>query len=404
VLRTILISPDIEFANHLEEAVTSFGRMAVLKKVHSYPDASELLRLIRAYAPQVVFLGLESVGQAAQVAEWIQRDAPGVQIVMTHRTCDPQLLLEAMRMGIREFVSLPVTRESIWEMQERLEDQIKRRPPTSGATDLLFAFLPAKPGVGCSTIAVNTSAALSRQPDTKSLLIDFDLSSGIVRFMLKLQNHYSVVDACERASTLDDEIWPQLVSHRGEWDILDAGNLQPNIRVEGLQVRYLLEFCRRQYKVICVDLSGNLERYSQEVMHEAKRIFLVTTPEVPSLHLAREKCAYLQSLDLLDRVALLVNRVNRKNPITTPQIEQLLGVSVAGAFPNDYVAVQDALQEGTVVNPGTDLGKQFEALARSLLGAPEGKEATKPARRSLAEYLSIFPGRLGLAEGKKSSI
>lgn len=403
MLRTILISPDIEFANHLEEALTSFGRIAVVKKVHSYPDASELLRMIRAYAPQVFFVGLESVGQATEVIEWIQRDAPGVQIVATHRTCDPQLLLEAMRIGIREFISLPVNRESLWEMRERLEDQLKRRPPASGATDLLFAFLPAKPGVGCSTVAVNTCAAFSRQPDTKTLLIDFDLSSGIVRFMLKLDNHYSVVDACERASTLDDEIWPQLVSHVGNWDILDAGCLQPNVRVEGLQVRYLLEFCRRQYKVICVDLSGNLERYSQEVMHEAKRIFLVTTAEVPALHLAREKCAFLQSLDLLDRVALVVNRVNRRNPITVQQIEQLLGVPVAGTFPNDYVAVQNALHEGKVVNPGSELGKQFDILARTLLGAPEVKEPQKSARRSLSEYLSIFPARLGLAEGKKSA-
>ncbi len=51
-------------------------------------------------------------------------------------------------------------------------------------------------------------------------------------------------------------------------------------------------------------MSGNLERYSLEIMHESKRIFLVCTPEIPSLHLAREKYLYLKQLDLGDRVGV----------------------------------------------------------------------------------------------------
>jgi phosphoribosylformylglycinamidine synthase len=47
-----------------------------------------------------------------------------------------------------------------------------------------------------------------------------------------------------------------------------------------------------------VDLSGNLERYSIEIMQDCKRIMLVCTPEIPSLHLAREKINFLKTLDL----------------------------------------------------------------------------------------------------------
>jgi hypothetical protein len=59
-----------------------------------------------------------------------------------------------------------------------------------------------------------------------------------------------------------------------------------------------LSFARRQYSTICVDLSGMMERYSVEVLHEAKQVFLVATSELPVLHLAREKLAFLRSQDL----------------------------------------------------------------------------------------------------------
>ncbi|MGC4052268.1 MAG: hypothetical protein QM757_23290 [Paludibaculum sp.] len=67
----------------------------------------------------------------------------------------------------------------------------------------------------------------------------------------------------------------------GQMDVLHSGRLNPDFRIESSQVRNLLEFARRHYRAICVDLSGNLERYSLEIMHEAKRIFLVVTPEIP---------------------------------------------------------------------------------------------------------------------------
>ena len=89
-----------------------------------------------------------------------------------------------------------------------------------------------------------------------------------------------------------------------------------------------LDFLRRNYKVICADLSGNLERYSLELMQESKAVLLVCTPEVPSLHLAREKMAFLKSIDVKDRVSVVLNRVHKKPLFSPKQVEELLGVPV----------------------------------------------------------------------------
>ena len=50
--------------------------------------------------------------------------------------------------------------------------------------------------------------ALSRVPNTHVLLSDFDLNSGMIRFMLKLDNAYGVTDAAEHALNMDESLWP----------------------------------------------------------------------------------------------------------------------------------------------------------------------------------------------------
>jgi len=173
--------------------------------------------------------------------------------------------------------------------------------------------------------------------------------------------------------------------------------MNPGFRVEPTQIRHLIEFVRRNYRAACIDLSGNMEKYSIEVMHESKRVFLVCTPEIPSLHLAREKYTYLQSLDLGDRVSILLNRTQKRGVISPDQVEKLLGLPVHMSFPNDYVGVHKALTEGRHVSPSSELGQRFTKLARSLFDKPEAP-ADKPKR--FVEYFSILPTRYSLF-GKK---
>ncbi len=64
---------------------------------------------------------------------------------------------------------------------------------------------------------------------------------------------------------------------------------------------------------------------------------LVCTPEVASLHLAKEKLAFLKSVDLHGRVSVLLNRVHRKAVLGAEKVQDLLGVPVFRSFSNDYL-------------------------------------------------------------------
>ncbi len=222
--------------------------------------------------------------------------------------------------------------------------------------------------------------------------MDFDLSCGMIGFLMHARTDVSIVEAAEHAAELHEELWPRLVENRGALDIIPSGALRPNFRIEPAQVRYLLDFARRNYDVICVDLSGLMERYSVELMQESRRIYLVCTPELPSIYLARQKLDFLRTLELEDRVRVLLNREQKHSLVGPEGIEKIIGLPVAVSFPNDYRGVHRAVTDGKPVERRSDLGKRFAALARGMMGSE-----AKPARaRRFVDYFTLNPARFTL--------
>jgi len=153
MIPAVIVSPDPELAQQLEAALADLGQVLVVRSLNDYPAEPDLVRLIRALAPQLFFISVASVERALEVARQIEACAPGIQVMAFDRHCDQTILLELMRAGIREFVSLPLTIHELPNALLRLNAALQRKPPSIESTDLLFSFLPSKPGVGCTTIA-----------------------------------------------------------------------------------------------------------------------------------------------------------------------------------------------------------------------------------------------------------
>ena len=71
----------------------------------------------------------------------------------------PDLLMQAMRSGVREFLSQPIDPMVVREMLERL---VKQRGMPHSETEKLLVVAGAKGGVGTTTVAVNLAVQLAR--------------------------------------------------------------------------------------------------------------------------------------------------------------------------------------------------------------------------------------------------
>ncbi len=399
MLRASIMCPDQQISRRLSDFIDQTGLLTLVRSVDQYLSGHALERFLRAAAPQVLFVSFESVDAALEVVAASEKILSGIQVVAIGKACDSQALMSIMQAGIREFLPYPFEPAQFSGSLERLRGVLAKKPVQHDWTDMVFSFLPAKAGVGTSTVALNTSLGLARHASEPVLIADFDLNSGLIGFMLKVESTISVYDAAENVQKMDESLWPQLVTSVGNLHVLPAGRLDPESRIEASQVRDLLRFARRLYKVICLDLSGNMEKFSLEIMHESKRVFVVTTPEIPALHLARQKLLLLKKLDLGDRAAVLLNRSQKRSLISMKEIEHMLGVPVLMSFPNDYRGVHKALTEGEAVAEDSELGRHFTTFGQMLVTRPQSV-ADSGRKKQFLEYFTI-PSRSSPAQTRR---
>ena len=394
MIRTIIIGPDQQVAANLEKALRTFELdVQVCRNVDRYLPAEDLMRVLRSHAPEVVFLSFENADLATQIVQLLEQRAAGIQVVGFHSACDAHLLRESMRTGVREFLSEPFEQSMVAETLRNVQLLISKRPPVFDEAHQILSFIPSKAGVGCTTLAMNIAAALARPNEKRVLLTDLDLNSGMLRFLLQLFPEYSIIDAVENVENLDEVIWPQLITSRFSMDLLHSGRVNPNLRIDPQQVEKLLGFMRRNYDTLVFDHSGNLERYSLEVMQESKQIFVVCTPEIPSLHLAREKMTFLKSMALDGKVFLLLNRVPKRSMFTVDQVEELVGAKVAYSFSNDYFAVNRATTQAECLAPDSVIGAQCADFVRNLHDLRARPQVMEKGKKFL-EYFTLQPPQL----------
>ena len=173
------------------------GEVSIARTMDRYPDAIELSRLLRSHgaASRVRLARLGS--DAVRIHRQIKQLMPGVETVAVGRSADPEVLMDVMHAGLPEFLALPLELQCVTDCLSRLKEKRSRRVVSMQQSELLYSFLPAKPGCGATTLAVNSTLAVTRHHDATGLLMDFDLNSGMIRFMLKLSSTHSILDAAE---------------------------------------------------------------------------------------------------------------------------------------------------------------------------------------------------------------
>ena len=397
ILRAIIISPDADLARGLERRIASSQRALVVKTLDRYLNFEESQGAVRAHSAQVIFVDVASNPAAIELASHLQRVTPGLAAVAVGYECPQDLLMSLLHAGIREVLCAPFQESSYLEAMNRISVAVDESAvlPESGE---VVAFVPSKGGSGASTLAVNTALALARLDIGKVLLADCDLSSGVVRFQLKLDHPFSMNEVLDNALRLDESIWPDMVGPAAEsLDVVPSGAILPHYPHPPTHVTSFLGFVQKRYKRVILDLSGQMEQYSVDMLTQCRRIYLVTQPDLAAVYLAREKLRFLKLADLDDRVEIVVNRWKKDAVLSLPDMEGVLGMPVAHTFSNDPKEAYQALFSGTGIGPASTVGREIAALAEGIAAdaTPQAK-ADPSSRKRRIEFFSVLPAKYSL--------
>lgn len=209
----------------------------------------------------------------------------------------------------------------------------------------MYAIVPAHGGSIADSVAKLLSQELSQSYRLSVLLADF------------CAHGFPVWNAAEAPQRLDGRTWGAFVKPGEQYDVLEAREAHPR------NIKRLLQHARGRYRVTCADLSEAKESSALEVLRNSDSIFLVANSDPSSVEQARYRAAWLRSMDLDDRAALVLNRV---------------GGGVSGAEAED----RTGLPVCAALDRTRDLRRLAEWLAAPLLAGFTGQDYSEPALRA----------------------
>ena len=390
VLTALSVIPDRELASQFSAAIERTRAFQILSDFKSYPSQQTLEIRLRQSKPDVILLDLVTdLDVACELIRSVNALNLQTHVVGLHVRNDSDAILRSLRMGASEFLYAPFDPETQTEAVTRLRRLLQPEPADEAQPGTIIAFSSAKPGSGASTLAAQTAFALRRSTSQRVLLADFDLMGGMIGFYLKLSHTKSLLDALQAAEQLSEAMWPSLVASSEGVDILPAPETAYASSIDAQRLHAVLEHVRLTYDWVVIDLPVIFQRLSLMTVSESDRAFLVSTSELPSLHLARKAVNLLDQLGFpKDRFQIMVNRINKRDEIGGADFEKLFNCPVHSRVPNDYFSLHRAVTLGQPVDGHCELGKAIQGLAERLSGNGSN-DKKKPAMADLKAVPSV---------------
>lgn len=377
-ITALLIAPNRQLAQQLLATLPQTGAFQVLADLKSYPPHQTLDIRCRQLKPNVILLDLSTdLTAAVDLIKWVTQLNPPVHVVGLHTANDSQVILQSLRAGASEFLFAPFDASQQREAIARLRRLVVPEPAADAEEGHAVAFTSPKPGSGASTIATQTAFSLERITGKRVLLADCDLTGGTIGFYLKLSHNYSLLDALQHAEHLDPALWNSLTVNYGGLDILPAPAAPYAEPLDSTRLRMLVDQARHVYDWVVLDLPTVFSRTSLIAISECERAYLISTSELPSLHLTRKALTMLDQLGFpKDRFHIVVNRVARRDRMGLEHIEKLFDCKVHARLPNDYFSLHRVVTLGQPLGAEGELGSAIENVALQLSGGgPDRKGA-----------------------------
>ena len=390
-LTAFLISPDRELGSQFLRSQQEARTFEVVGEIAEYPARNTLEIRLRQIRPEVVVVDVASdLTKALEIIEALSTPASSTLVVGLHHHNDSGSVIAVLRAGAAEFLYHPfdisVQKEALARLR-RIRQPEDDHPAELGK---VFVFTSAKSGSGSSTLATHCAHAIRQATGKRLLLIDLDLEGGSIGFYLKLQASYSTADAIENADQMDPAIWSALTVDAGGLDVLVSPEVPHATSIEPGRLHDLIEYARMLYDFILIDAPPVFHRTALLSISECDRAFLIASADLASLHLTRKAIGFLTQLGFdKDRYKVVINRLSKKDSISTGDMEKIFGSSVQACIPNEYFSLHRVISLGQPLLADCDLGKSIAGLAAKLIGGKsEGDKRTATGAVSSSPALS----------------
>jgi pilus assembly protein CpaE len=356
--------------------VSSNLYIRVLQDLERTPEASLLVDL--AGDPESSLKAMEKVKQAA----------PELYVVAANYAADVDGVIQTVRAGANDFLSLPLRRTEFRDAMSRLE-RTPRRAATGGSRlAKVYTFLGAKGGVGVTTLAVNFASVLA-QSKHQTVLVDLDWNGNEVAMQLGASPQYTLTEVGENISRMDQALFEGFVARDplGFMFVGPPDNFEHRGLFNEAMLRDFSSFLVEKYESIVIDAGRDISsELTQTALRSSSVVFLALSQHYPAIRNGQRYLSFLLRMGFTqEQVKIVVNGYQKKPAPGMASLDQLqttLNHPVFYGIPSSP-AVLAGINRGrpfvSGADPAGELDRVFRAFVAKAVDRPKQEELARIA-------------------------
>ena len=366
-----IASSDTTSSAGLLASLQQTGLVSLVKQwampVDQLPDAGEVV-------PDIVLLDLGRDPEPYfAFGSHLRRLRPSVRLVACSAISPPnhQLLLDAMRSGVQDFLPEPVTPEALREILMRFDQQGQTAPQRPAQK--LIVVMGSKGGVGATTVGVNLGVQLSIHAHKRVVVLDLARPLGNAHLLLDLHPRFGIRDAVDNLDRLDTHFFEGLLTHHKTKLELLGGVLQPEEwqTIPVARLERVVNVAQASFEMVLADLGTQFSSEWSPILHASRMILLVAEANVPSLWTLERRLVALSGFGINpERIRVVINRWHKGDEEVLKSIERNIKTPVFALLPNNFKKASASVNLGMplIENHNNALSDRYRQLASQLAG------------------------------------
>jgi len=379
-VRVIIFTSSEEYATKLRHDLLGIPGVKIVAEVD---DTILLAQASEKYNPDIVVVDLDPLpDEVLPVAGALAMERPDLDVFAVSESTDGQLILSAMRAGIREFLTKPIDIELLAIASEKVASRKSDDTPDGR----IITVIGSSGGVGASVVACNLAVELNNIiGGGKVALVDLDYRFGQVATLMDVQPGFTIADLAESAEQLETAVVDQaMTKHDSGVHILARPNhfAQADM-ITAAHCTGVLQAMQKMYDFIVIDGPSRFDIGSKAILDIADVNILLIQLLVTSVrNVHRIVCGMREVGFNLDRVKILCNRFGNDSGSISPEyVEETLNHKIFHYLPDEWVSVSSAINMGVPLcqeYSKTKICSAIKELAEKLY-TPEGAEGSGSA-------------------------
>jgi pilus assembly protein CpaE len=309
-----------------------------------------------------------------------------------------ELLIQAMRIGVRDVLSWPVSPEVIKTAVARIEQKQHRLNHVNQKGKVL-SFIACKGGSGSTFLATNLGYVLAAEFGKKVALIDMNLHLGdAALFVSDHPPAYTLADVASNIMRLDPSfLTSSMVPVLENYYVLASPERVERVsEIKPDHIEALMRLAVEMFDFVILDMDRAISTLSIRALDRTDLFFPIMQDTLPFIRDAKQLTTTLQSLGYQKgNFRFLLNRYDKGGDILLADVERALGMKMYRVIPNSYKAVSASVNQGIPVAriaPHDPVTKALLEMAGDLVGEPRAKEegAQRREKGVLANLLGRF--------------